>query len=172
MSILDLIPKYISALGPYVPGKPILQAERESGRAMIKMASNENPFGPSPLALEALRAESTEVNLYPDMDATDLRLALAERHSLAPEQVFVADGSTPLLHLLAALFLRPGLNCISSERSFIIYPIAVGAAGGKYITIPTRNDAYDLDGIATAINSNTRLVILANPNNPTGTMFD
>ncbi|HEY6252585.1 MAG TPA: aminotransferase class I/II-fold pyridoxal phosphate-dependent enzyme, partial [Candidatus Angelobacter sp.] len=172
MSILDLIPKHIRALGPYVPGKHIRQAERESGIAMIKMASNENPLGPSPLAVEAMRAVAGEANLYPDMDALELRLALAARHNLKPEQVFVADGSTPLLHLLASIFLRPGLNGISSERSFIIYPIAVGAAGGQYITIPTRNHGYDLDAIASAITDKTGLVILANPNNPTGTMFD
>lgn len=172
MSILDLIPSHIRALGPYVPGKPISQAERESGVSMIKMASNENPLGPSPLAMEAIRAAAREANFYPDMDASELKLALAARHQLKPEQVFVADGSTPLLHLLAAIFLRPGLNCISSQRSFIIYPIAVGAAGGDYITIPTRNDGYDLDAIASAINEKTRLVILANPNNPTGTMFE
>lgn len=139
---------------------------------MIKMASNENPFGPSPLALEAMRAAASEANLYPDMDATELCLALAARHNLNSEQVFVADGSTPLLHILAAIFLRPGLNCISSDRSFIIYPIAVGAAGGQYITIPMRKDTYDLDAIASAITDATRLVVLANPNNPTGTMFD
>src|SRR5215471_8319981 len=172
MSILDLIPEHIRSIGAYVPGKPIRQAQRESGVAMIKMASNENPLGPSPRALEAMKAAAAEGNFYPDTDATDLRLALAARHSLQSEQVFVADGSTPLLHLIALMFLRPGLNCISSERSFIIYPIAVGAAGGQYITIPTRNDGYDLEGIASAINSNTRLVYLANPNNPTGSMFD
>src|SRR5215510_11953299 len=172
MTILDLIPQYIRALTAYVPGKPLRQAEQESGLAMIKMASNENPLGPSPLALEAMRAAAAKANFYPEMDATELRFALAARHNLTPEQVFVADGSTPLLHLLAAMFLRPGLNCISSERSFIIYPIAVGAAGGQYITIPTKNDGYDLDGIASAINNNTRLVYLANPNNPTGSMFD
>lgn len=172
MTILDLIPQHIRAIAAYVPGKPMRQAEQESGVAMIKMASNENPLGPSPLALEAMRAAAAEANFYPDMDASELRPALAARHNLAPEQVFVADGSTPLLHLLAAMFLRPGLNCISSERSFIIYPIAVGAAGGEYITIPTKNDAYDLDSIAAAINDKTRLVVLANPNNPTGTMFD
>lgn len=139
---------------------------------MIKMASNENPLGPSPLAVEAMRAAAGKANFYPDMDAPELRLALAARHNLKPEQVFVADGSTPLLHLLAAVFLRPGLNCISSQRSFIIYPIAVGATGGEYITIPARNDGYDLDAIASSITDQTRLVILANPNNPTGTMFD
>jgi histidinol-phosphate aminotransferase len=172
MTILDLIPEYIRTLEAYVPGKPIRQAERESGLGMIKLASNENPLGPSPLALEAMRAIAAEANFYPDTDATDLRMALAARHNLAPEQVFLADGSTPLLHILAHIFLRPGLNCISSKRSFIIYPIAVGASGGEYITIPTRNDGYDLEGIAAAINDQTRLVILANPNNPTGTMFD
>jgi histidinol-phosphate aminotransferase len=119
-----------------------------------------------------MRAAAAEANFYPDIDATALRLALAERHRLAPEQVFVADGSTPLLHLLARMLLRPGLNCISSERSFIIYPLAVGASGGDYITVPTRNDGYDLNAIANAVNDSTRLVILANPNNPTGTMFD
>ncbi|HLJ28034.1 MAG TPA: histidinol-phosphate transaminase [Candidatus Angelobacter sp.] len=172
MNILDLIPPHLRKVGAYVPGKPIRQAQRESGLAMIKMASNENPLGPSPLALQAMRDRAAEVNFYPDTDATDLRLALAARHTLAPEQVLVADGSTPLLHMLAHILLRPGLSCISSERSFIIYPIAVGASGGKYVTIPTKNDGYDLDAIAAAIHDNTRLVILANPNNPTGTMFD
>ena len=172
MNILDLIPSNIRSISAYVPGKPIRQAQQESGLAMIKMASNENPLGPSPLALEAMRAMASEVNLYPDMDATELRVALAARHNLTPEQVFVADGSTPLLHILAQTFLRPGLNCISSKRSFIIYPIAVGAAGSEYRTIPTREDGYVLDAIIGAIDDNTRLVILANPNNPTGTMFD
>jgi histidinol-phosphate aminotransferase len=172
MTILDLIPTHIRALTAYVPGKTVRQAQGESGVAMIKMASNENPLGPSPLALEAMQAAAGEANFYPDIDATALRLALASRHNLTPEHVFVADGSTPLLHLLAHIFLRPGLNCISSERSFIIYPLAVGSSGGEYITVPTRNDGYDLDAIARAINGNTRIVILANPNNPTGTMFD
>lgn len=172
MNILDLIPSHIRALTAYVPGKHVKQAQRESGVAMIKMASNENPLGPSPFALEAMLAAASQANFYPDIDATALRLALAARHNLASEQVFVADGSTPLLHILAWTFLAPGLNCISSERSFIIYPLAVGATGGKYITIPTRNDGYDLEAIASAINDDTRLVILANPNNPTGTMFD
>lgn len=172
MNILDLIPPYIRALTPYVPGKLIRQAERESGLSMIKMASNENPLGPSPLALEAMRAAAEKANFYPDIDANELRRALAARHHLTPEQVLLADGSTPLLHLLAGAFLRPGLNCISSEHSFIIYPIAVGASGGEYITIPTRNDGYDLDAMAAAIREKTRMVVLANPNNPTGTMFD
>lgn len=172
MTVLDLIPSQIRALTAYVPGKNKKQAQDESGVGMIKMASNENPLGPSPLALEAMLAAAAEANFYPDIDATALRVALAARHNLAPEQVLVADGSTPLLHLLALIFLRPGLNCVSSERSFIIYPLAVGASGGDYITVPARNDGYDLDAVARAMNGHTRMVVLANPNNPTGTIFD
>jgi histidinol-phosphate aminotransferase len=122
--------------------------------------------------VEAIRAAATEVNLYPDNDAGDLRAELAARHQIAPEQIFLADGSLGLLDILARTLLGPGLNCITSERSFISYPIVTQAAGGKLITPPLKNDTYDLDAIAAAINEETRVVILANPNNPTGTMFD
>jgi histidinol-phosphate aminotransferase len=171
-TILDLIPPHIRSLAGYVPGKALRQAQRESGVSMIKLASNENPFGPSPRAVEAIRAAATEVNLYPDNDASDLRAELAARHQIAAEQIFLADGSLGLLDILARTLLGPGLNCITSERSFISYPIVTQAAGAKLITTPLRNDTYDLDAIAAAIDENTRVVILANPNNPTGTMFD
>jgi len=97
---------------------------------------------------------------------------LATRHQIAPEQIFLADGSLGLLDILSRTLLGPGLNCITSERSFISYPIVTQAAGGTLITPPLKNDTYDLDAIAAAINQDTRVVILANPNNPTGTMFD
>lgn len=171
-TILDLIPPHIRSLVGYVPGKALRQAQRESGATMIKLASNENPFGPSPRAVEAIRAAATEVNLYPDNDASDLRMELAARHQIAPEQIFLADGSLGLLDILARTLLGPGLNCITSERSFISYPIVTQSAGATLITPPLKNDTYDLDAIATAINEDTRVVILANPNNPTGTMFD
>jgi histidinol-phosphate aminotransferase len=171
-TILDLIPPHIRSLVGYVPGKALRQAQGESGVTMIKLASNENPFGPSPRAVEAIRAAAREVNLYPDNDASELRVELATRHQLAPEQIFLADGSLGLLDILSRTLLGPGLNCITSERSFISYPIVTQAAGGKFITHPLKNDAYDLDAIAAAITENTRVVILANPNNPTGTMFD
>ena len=170
--LFDLIPEHIRVLGNYVPGKAIKQAQRESGLAMIKMASNENPFGPSPLAIEAIRAVSTEVNLYPDNDATDLRQALASRHDLAPEQIFIADGSLGILDIMARTLLAPGLNCVTSERTFISYPIVTRATGARLVTVPMRRDTYDLDAITKAIDDQTRLVLLANPNNPTGTMFD
>jgi histidinol-phosphate aminotransferase len=170
--VVDQIPEYIRALAGYAAGKPLRQAQRESGMAMIKLASNENPFGPSPLALEAIRAAAAEVNLYPDNDASELRQALAERHELSAEQIFIADGSLGILDVLARTLLVPGTNCISSDRSFISYPLITRTIGAQFISIPMKHDAFDLDAIASAINEQTRVVILANPNNPTGTMFD
>jgi histidinol-phosphate aminotransferase len=171
-SVIDQIPEHIRALAGYAAGKPLRQAQRESGITMIKMASNENPFGPSPLALEAIRVAAAEVNLYPDNDANELRQALAARHQLSAEQIFIADGSLGILDVLARTLLVPGTNCISSERSFISYPLITRTIGAQFIAVPMQKDAFDLDAIATAVNEQTRVVILANPNNPTGTMFD
>ena len=171
-SILELIPEHIRRMTGYVAGKAIKQAQRESGAEMIKLASNENPLGPSPLAVEAIRAVASQVNLYPDNDSVDLRQELARRHDLAPQQILLTDGSLGLLDVLTRTLAGPGLNCVTSERSFISYPIVTRAAGADLVTIPTKKDAYDLDGIAAAINDRTRVVFLANPNNPTGTVFD
>src|SRR5882724_4101597 len=171
-TVLDQIPEHIRALAGYVPGKPLRQAQLESKVTMIKLASNENPFGPSPMALDAIRKAAAEVNLYPDNDASELRQALAARHQLLEEQIFIADGSLGILDVVARTLLVPGTNCISSERSFISYPLITRTIGAQFVAVPTRNDAYDLDAIAEAINEQTRVVILANPNNPTGTMFD
>ncbi|HEV7673303.1 MAG TPA: histidinol-phosphate transaminase, partial [Candidatus Angelobacter sp.] len=171
-TVLDQIPEHIRALAGYVPGKPLRQAQLESSVTMIKLASNENPFGPSPLALEAIREAAAEVNLYPDNDASELRQALAARHQLLEEQIFVADGSLGILDVVARTLLVPGTNCISSERSFISYPLITRTIGAQFVGVPMRNDAYDLDAIGGAIDEHTRVIILANPNNPTGTMFD
>jgi histidinol-phosphate aminotransferase len=171
-TIFDLIPEHVRSLAGYVPGKPLKQAQRESGITMIKLASNENPLGPSPLALEAIRAAAAELNFYPDNDGTELRWELAARHNLQPEQVFLADGSNALLDIICRTLLGPGLNCISSERSFISYPIFTRAAQGNYVAVPVKNDGFDLDAIAAAVNEQTRIIILANPNNPTGTVFN
>lgn len=167
-----LVPDHLRKLGPYTPGKPIKQAEKESGVACIKMASNENPFGPSPQAIEAMHHAALESNFYPDNDATELRVQLARRNGLAPDQVLVTDGSTALLDLIARTLLAPSLNAVTSARSFIVYLIATRAAGGELIEVPMRGDSYDLDAIADAVNEDTRVVYLANPNNPTGTLFD
>lgn len=168
----ELVPERVRDLPPYVPGKPTKQAEAESGIRMIKLASNENPFGPSPKAVAAMKAACETVNLYPDNDSTSLKQRLAQLHGVETSQVMVTSGSTSLLDLLARTLLHPGLNAISSERSFIAYPIVVAAAGAEYRAIPTKDDGYDLDAIAEAIDEHTRLVFLANPNNPTGTVVD
>lgn len=169
--ISDFVPEHIRALSAYVPGKPVRQAERESGIRCIKMASNENPFGPSPLAVAAIRQAAEGVNFYPDNDANELRRLLAERHSVQPEQILITDGSTALIDIVARTLLAPGLNAVTSERSFIVYPIVTRAAGGRLIEVPMRDDCFDLEGILAAVSPETRVIYIANPNNPTGTMF-
>lgn len=166
----QLIPEHVRNLGGYTPGKSPRQARRESRVNCIKMASNENPFGPSPLAVQAIQAVLGECNFYPDNDASELRQKLAERHKVEPEQIVPAAGSTSLLGIIARTLLKPGLNAVTSQRSFIVYPIVTKAAGGELIEVPMRDDAFDLDAIAVAIDRNTRIVFLANPNNPTGTL--
>jgi len=168
----QLVPDYLRALGGYTPGKSRRQAERESGVSCIKMASNENPFGPSPKAVEAMRSALAECNFYPDNDASELRQRLAERNQIAPEHVVVTAGSTALLGIICRTLLKPGLNAVTSQRSFIVYPIATKAAGGELIEVPMKDDGFDLGAVAAAVNPQTRIVFLANPNNPTGTVFD
>ncbi|HYD82398.1 MAG TPA: histidinol-phosphate transaminase [Opitutus sp.] len=166
----EFVPERIRQLPPYVPGKPIKQAEAESGVTAIKLASNENPFGPSPLALHAMDDAARSVHLYPDNDATELKNRLAAHHGVGAEQVLVTGGSTPLLDIIARTVLAPGLNAITSERSFIVYPIVTRSAGAEFRKVPMKNDTFDLDAIAAAVDKNTRLIFLANPNNPTGTI--
>lgn len=166
----QLVPEHIRRLGGYTPGKSLRQAQQESRVTCIKMASNEAPFGPSPRAIQAMQAVLTECNFYPDNDARELRDELAKRHGVKPEQLVVTAGSTALLGIIARTLLSPGLNAVTSERSFIVYPIATKAAGGELIEVKTKNDGFDLDAVAAAINSKTRIVFVANPNNPTGTL--
>ncbi len=168
----DLVPAHIRALSSYRPGKPIRDAERECGVTCVKMASNENPLGPSPAAIEAMRAAAAQTNFYPDNESTRLRERLAERYHIGAEHILITDGSTVLLDLLARALLGPTTHAITSELSFIVYAIVTQAVGSKLVCVPMRDYAFDLDAIARAINSETRLVFLANPNNPTGTMFD
>jgi histidinol-phosphate aminotransferase len=136
----------------------------------IKMASNENPWGPSPKAVAAMQAGLNNSNFYPDNEAADLRDALAQRHGVQPDQIVVTAGSTSLLGIMARTLLSPGLNAVTSERSFIVYPIATQAAGGQLIQVPMRRDGFDLDAVAAAVDGNTRIIYLSNPNNPTGTV--
>lgn len=137
----------------------------------IKLDSNENPFGPSPSALKAMQAALPGSSDYPDDDASGLRLRLAEHHGVQVEQILVAGGLTEFLGLLARTFLAPGLNAVASQRSFMVYPLATQAAGAQLIEVPMRQNGFDLDGIAAAVNHETRVIFLANPNNPTGTLI-
>jgi histidinol-phosphate aminotransferase len=167
----ELLPAHIRSLPAYTPGKSKRQAQLESSVDCIKMASNENPFGPSPRAVEAMLAMLAEASSYPDNDVTDLTCKLSELHGVSPENVVVGAGSTALLELVARALLGPGLNAITSARSFIIYPIATQAAGGKLLQIAMRDNGFDLAAIAAAVDENTRIIYLANPNNPTGTLL-
>jgi histidinol-phosphate aminotransferase len=166
----QLVPEHVSRLGRYTPGKSRRQAQQESGVEAIKLASNENPFGPSPKALQAMQSVLGETYLYPDNDVNELRQKLAQFHGVGPESIVPAAGSTALLGVIARTLLAPGLNAISSERSFIIYPIATQAAGGRLIQTAMRDDCFDLDAMLAAVDRHTRIVFLSNPNNPTGTI--
>jgi len=168
----DFVPPHIRALPVYAPGKARRQAERESGVACIKMASNENPWGPSPRAIDAMTRAAADSNLYPDNFNDQLRFRLAELHALTPEQVLVTDGSTSFLDIIAHTLLAPGLNAVTSERSFIVYDHVTAASGATLRKTPMRDGAYfDLDALLAAIDADTRVVWLANPNNPTGTLL-
>ena len=167
-----LVPAHMQKLASYKPGKHLRQAELESCVRCIKLASNENPFGPSPLAIEAIKAATSDSHFYPDNGVAELTARLAEVHEVDPAQILVTAGSTTLLDILARTLLGPGLNAVTSKLSFIVYPIVTQAAGGRLIEVPTLNDGYDLERILAAVDGNTRVVYLANPNNPTGTVVD
>jgi histidinol-phosphate aminotransferase len=171
-TLRKLVPTYLHDLPSYHPGKHPRHAERESGVRCIKMASNENPFGPSPLAIEAIKAAAVDFHFYPDINVAELTTRLADFHEVEPAHILVTAGGTTLLDILARTLLGPGLNAVTSKLSFIVYPIVTQAAGARLIEVPTLNDGLDLDGILAAVDSNTRVVYLANPNNPTGTILD
>jgi histidinol-phosphate aminotransferase len=161
----------IATLVPYVPGKPIEELERELGipRA-IKLASNENPLGPSPKALAVLSEVGPLLHRYPDGGAHRLRAALADRFKLTPDHVVLGNGSDEILGLLARAFLSPGDHAVMGETTFVIYKMEVTAAHGVPVIVPLKSWRHDLAAMADAITPTTRLVFICNPNNPTGTM--
>lgn len=168
----DLVSKPARDLAGYFPTPSPNQVSPATQPHLIKLDSNENPFGPSPLAVEAMQSALAATHLYPDDDCTQLRRRLAGCHAVSPEQVLVTAGSTEMLSLLCQTLLAPGLNAVTSEQSFIIYGMLVHATGAQLIQAPMLDDAFDLDAILAAINPQTRIVFLANPNNPTGTVLD
>ena len=167
-----LVPAHLHHLAKYKAGKPVRQAEQESGKRCIKMASNENPFGPSPLAIAAIKDVTHLTHFYPDNGVTELTARLAELHDIEPGNILVTSGSTSFLDVMARTLLGPGLNAITSKLSFIVYPIVTRATGAQFIEVPARNDGFDLDAILAAVTPHTRIVYIANPNNPTGTLLE
>jgi histidinol-phosphate aminotransferase len=165
----DLVAKPAREMDAY---SPMPASVLEARTQLIKLDSNENPFGPSPRAIEAMRAALAGVNSYPEDDCSKLRNKLAASHDVEAEQVMVTAGSTALLSLLCQTLLGPGLNAVTSACSFIVYSLAVHAAGASLIETPMVNDGIALDAILAAIDDHTRIIFLANPNNPTGTMLD
>jgi histidinol-phosphate aminotransferase len=161
----------IQSLSPYVPGKPIEELQRELGLArVIKLASNENPLGPSPKAVAALAGAYDILHRYPDGSAFRLRQAIADRWKVTRRQIIVGNGSDEILGLLARTFLAPGDEAVMADHTLVIYQMEVTAAHGKPIVVPLVNWAHDLEAMARAVSPRTRLLFICNPNNPTGTM--
>ncbi|HEY8500545.1 MAG TPA: histidinol-phosphate transaminase [Clostridia bacterium] len=162
----------IDKISPYVPGKPISDVQRELGLTnVIKLASNENPFGCSPKVKQAIAEGLPEINLYPDGNATLLRESLAKHHGLDPEQFVFGAGSNEIISFIAQLFLDPGDESIYPEPSFVWYDTAVKAAGATPVIIPLKDFTIDLDAMKNAITEKTRIIWICNPNNPTGTII-
>lgn len=165
----------VAKLHPYLPGKPVDELARELGldpKDIVKLASNENPLGPSKAVLTAIEAELSELTRYPDGNGFELKSALSEHFALTAEQITLGNGSNDVLDLIARTFLQPGTNAVFSQYAFAVYPISTQAVGADLNIVPARDYAHNLDAMAAAINAQTRVVFLANPNNPTGTMFD
>ncbi len=165
----------VQKLSPYVPGKPVDELARELNldpASIVKLASNENPLGPSPKALEAIRQAAAELTRYPDGNGFELKAALAERCGVQANQVTLGNGSNDILELVARAYLAPGLNAVFSEHAFAVYPIATQAVGAQAKVVPAKEWGHDLDAMLAAIDANTRVVFIANPNNPTGTWFN
>lgn len=156
----------------YEPGKPIDDVARELGlnpASVLKLASNENPLGPSPRATRAVRAALHSANLYPDGGAVALRAKLAERLGVAPEQVVVGNGSNEILELVGHVFLGPGTEAVMGRPAFVVYKLVSLLFGARAVEVPLVDHRHDLDGLAAAVTDRTRVVFLPSPNNPTGT---
>ncbi len=164
----------VQKLSPYVPGKPVDELARELGldpAGIVKLASNENPLGPAPKALAAIQAELAELTRYPDGNGFELKQKLAERCGVAMNQVTLGNGSNDILDLVARAWLAPGRNAVFSQYAFAVYPIATQAVGAASKVVPAVNYGHDLEAMLAAIDADTRVVFLANPNNPTGSWF-
>jgi len=172
IDVCERSPRYIRGIAPYQPGKPISELAREMGlqeSSIIKLASNENPRGASPKAVEAMRAAISETGRYPDGNGFALKDALSRRYGLSPDRIVIGNGSNDVLEMAARSFLSPGSSTVYSEHAFAVYPLVTQATGATGIVVPAREFGHDLDAMCKAIRGDTRIVFVANPNNPTGT---
>lgn len=166
----SLVPSFIESLHPYIPGKPIEETEREYGvTGIAKLASNENPLGPSPKAMEAMAKALQGMHLYPDASAFYLRTKLAPFLGVATDELMFGNGSNELIELLIRTFVHGEDEILLSAGSFPIYKLAAQAVGRRFVEAPMRDRHYDLDAMAALAGPKTRLVFIANPDNPTGT---
>ena len=169
-SFLALATPGVRGLNPYQPGKPLSELEREYGvRDAVKLASNENPLGPSPKALEAARAALADMARYPDGNSFELKQALARRHGVSAAAITLGNGSNDVLELVARGFLGPALAAVYSEHAFAVYPIVTQAIGAQHRVAPAREYGHDLEAMAALVDERVRVLFIANPNNPTGT---
>jgi len=172
VDIRTQVPEWIRSLAPYPPGKPVEELEREYGIfGSIKLASNENPLGPSPKALAAIREALGDLHRYPDGSCFYLKGAVAKKLGVSPDALIFGNGSNEIIELAVHTFMQRGDEAVMADQAFVIYRLVVQAAGGVSRLVPLRNYTHDLEAIAEAITPATRLVFLANPNNPTGTIF-
>lgn len=168
----EFVPSYVRAIAPYQSGKPLSELERELGICdAVKLASNENPLGPSPLALKAAQAALGEMARYPDGNAFALKAALAEKYRVDPAQIVPGNGSNDVLELAARAFLAPGASAVYAQHAFAVYPLVIQACGAAGICVPAKAFGHDLDAMLAAIRPDTRMLFVANPNNPTGTLL-
>ena len=168
---MPLVPPYIEALRPYEPGRSIEDVQREYGLTRVaKLASNENPLGPSPLALREIARHVAGINIYPN-GGLDLRRVLAEKFDLKVDNVIAGSGSEGIMSNIIRTFLCDEDEVLTTEAAFIGFQVLAKSRGVKYRTVPYRNWHYDLPALAREINERTKIVYLANPNNPTGTIF-
>ena len=173
MDPCELSPSYVRAIAPYQPGKPIAELAREMGieeSSIVKLASNENPRGIGPRTRAAIEAAIPEIARYPDGNGFELKAALSQRYHVDPASIVLGNGSNDVLELAALAFLGPGRAAVFSQHAFAVYPLATQARGARSIMVPARDYGHDLEAMARAIDDETFVAWIANPNNPTGTL--
>jgi histidinol-phosphate aminotransferase len=167
-------PDYVRAIAPYQGGKPIAEVAREFGldeKKIVKLASNENPLGMPESAKQAMLAAMAETGRYPDSNGFDLKQAITKKYDVPQEWITLGNGSNDILELAAHAFVQPGQSVIYAQYSFAVYALATQAVGARAVVVPAKNYGHDLAAMAEAITADTRLIFIANPNNPTGTFL-